>query len=560
MTMTPPWDEERSVPPEAVDAAALNKWSFNADTVDKVLETLMQRGLKVAGGDLLGKTIIFAKNHKHALFIQERFDKNYPHHKGNFARVIDNYEAYAQNLLDEFSTPNKLPQIAISVDMLDTGIDIPEIVNLVFFKIVRSKTKFFQMIGRGTRLRPELFGPGGNKEFFYIFDYCQNLEFFSQNAKGFDGSAQESLGAKIFRARVDLIEHFRKTGFADESIEYLDHEISATLRGGIESMNTDNFVVRPHRRVVEKFREPATWEDLGADEFDELDHVLAGLPNELDPEDETAKRFDLLMLKLQLAILTKEFSFERLRDQVKEIASRLDDKRTIPMVNEQLELILDLQQDEYWADITLSMLEDVRKRLRDLVKFIDKQQRRLIYTDFEDEVGQIREFPAPYGSFGSAVNIVQYRKKVMNFLKENENNLALQKLRRNIPITESDIAELERMLFESEAMGTREDFERAYGKQEHLGLFIRKLTGLDREAAKQAFGEYLYSKTLTANQIRFIDQVVDYLTQNGVMEPGLLYEPPFTDYSNTGLDGLFEDKEATEIVSILATIRQAAVA
>jgi len=159
------WDEEKEDVPESVDAAALNKWLFNADTVDKVLETLMQRGQKVAGGDVLGKTIIFAKNHRHAIFIQERFDKNYPHYKGNFARVIDNYEPYAQNILDEFSTPQKLPQIAISVDMLDTGIDIPEIVNLVFFKIVRSKTKFFQMIGRGTRLREDLFGPGIDKEF-----------------------------------------------------------------------------------------------------------------------------------------------------------------------------------------------------------------------------------------------------------------------------------------------------------------------------------------------------------------------------------------------------------
>src|SRR5947207_625746 len=158
----------------------------------------MQRGQKVAGGDVLGKTIIFAKNHKHAIFIQERFDKNYPHFKGNFARTIVSGEPYAQNLLDEFSTPEKLPQIALSVDMLDTGIDIPEIVNLVFFKIVRSKTKFFQMIGRGTRLRAELFGPAQDKRFFYIFDFCENLEFFKQDAKGVEGAAQESLGTKIF--------------------------------------------------------------------------------------------------------------------------------------------------------------------------------------------------------------------------------------------------------------------------------------------------------------------------------------------------------------------------
>jgi type I restriction enzyme R subunit len=396
------WDEEGEVP-DSVDPASLNKWLFNADTVDKVLETLMQRGQKVAGGDVLGKTIIFAKNHKHAVFIQERFDKSYPHFKGNFARVIDNYEAYAQNILDEFSTAQKFPQIAISVDMLDTGIDIPEIVNLVFFKIVRSKTKFFQMIGRGTRLRPDLFGPGIDKQFFFIFDYCGNLEFFNQEAKGIEGSAQESLTTKIFKTRVELLEKFRHVDAADESIRTLDEEVAEVLRLQIEAMNMDNFVVRPHRKLVEKYREAATWEALEPGDFEELDYVVAGLPNELEPEDETAKRFDLILLKLQLAMLTKDDGFIKLRDQVKEIANRLEEKTAIPMVREEMELILDLQQDEYWTDITLSMLEQVRQRLRELVKFIDKKQRKVIYTDFEDELGEIHE--VSFGGIGSAVNL-----------------------------------------------------------------------------------------------------------------------------------------------------------
>ena len=264
------------------------------------------------------------------------------------------------------------------------------------------------------------------------------------------------------------------------------------------------------------------------------------------------------MLKLQLAVLTKDESFIKLRDNVKEIASRLEEKRTIPMVNEQMELILDLQQDEYWADITLPMLEDVRRRLRDLVKFMDKKQRKLIYTDFEDELGEIRK--VEFGTIGSAVNIKQYQKKVMHFLKEHENHIAIQKLKRNVPITSSDIAELERILFESDGLGTKEDFERAYGKQEHLGLFIRNLIGLDREAAKQAFGDYLSRQTLTANQIRFINQIIEYLTQNGVMDAALLYESPFTDYASAGLDGVFKDKDANGIVSVLDSIRRAAVA
>lgn len=552
------WDEEKQEIPDSVDAAALNNWLFNADTVDKVLAALMQRGQKIAGGDVLGKTIIFAKSKNHANYIEKRFDENYPHYKGAFARTIVSGDSYAQSLLDEFSTPQKLPQIAISVDMLDTGIDIPEIVNLVFFKIVRSKTKFFQMIGRGTRLRPELFGPGEDKEFFYIFDFCENLEFFKQNAKGVEGSAQESVSKKIFRARVELLEKFRHISAPDEAIRELDVELSETLRQQIEAMNVDNFIVRPHRGVVEKFREPAVWEELSPDEFEELDFILAGLPSELDPEDETAKRFDLLMLKLQLAILTTDRSFPKLRDQVKEIANRLEQKRTIPMVSEQLDLILDLQQDEYWADITLPMLEDIRKRVRDLVQFMDRKQRKLIYTDFEDQFGEIRigEYIEP----PSVVNIVQYKKKVLSFLKEHESHLALQKLKRNIPITATDIGELERILFQSGGVGTREEFEKAYGKQEQLGLFIRKLIGLDKHEAKRAFSEFLDRRTLTANQIRFIDLIIDYLSSNGVIEPELLYEAPFTDYSPSGLDGVFSDSDANGIVAILSSIRNAAVA
>src|SRR6202040_3097294 len=198
------WDDTGSVPTR-VEPPAVNKWLFNADTVDKVLEHLMTHGLKVEAGDRLGKTIIFAKNRDHAHFIAERFDANYPHLKGHFARVIEHKITYAQSLIDDFSNPAKAPRIAISVDMLDTGIDVPEVVNLVFFKIVRSKTKFWQMIGRGTRLCADLFGPGLHKTHFSVFDFCQNFEFFNQNPEMSEGAAGDSLSKRLFVARVELI-------------------------------------------------------------------------------------------------------------------------------------------------------------------------------------------------------------------------------------------------------------------------------------------------------------------------------------------------------------------
>src|SRR6266851_1893380 len=198
------WNEEGEIP-ERVEAAAVNKWLFNKDTVDKVLEHLMTRGAMVAGGDRLGKTILFAKNQAHAEFIADRFDASYPHLKGAFARLITTKVEYAQSLIDAFSIKDKPPHLALSVDMLDTGIDVPEVVNLVFFKLVRSKTKFWQMVGRGTRLCPDLFGPGKDKAFFYLFDYCQNLEFFSQKMPTTEGALAASLGKRLFLARLDLI-------------------------------------------------------------------------------------------------------------------------------------------------------------------------------------------------------------------------------------------------------------------------------------------------------------------------------------------------------------------
>jgi type I restriction enzyme, R subunit len=330
------------------------------------------------------------------------------------------------------------------------------------------------------------------------------------------------------------------------------------LRQQVEAMNTKNFIIRPHTREVEKYRAKESWAEVGEADFADLSHMLAGLPSELAPEDETAKRFDLLILKLQLATLKADKSFVRLRDHVKEIASRLEVKSNIAPVKAQLELIQDLQQDEYWADITLPMLEQIRLRLRDLVKLMDKKQRKIVYTDFEDELGEIRVLSLD--GIGTSTDLAQYRKKMLHFLIAHEDHLALQKLKRNLPITQSDISELERILFESGEVGTREDFKRAYGKQEQLGVFIRSLIGLDREAAKAAFGEYLARNTMTANQMEFINQIIDYLTQNGVMEPSRLYESPFTDYNPNGLDGVFNDDAASRIVSILDAVRQNAAA
>jgi type I restriction enzyme R subunit len=565
------WDDDGGTP-DRVEAAAVNKWLFNKDTVDKVLEHLMTRGQTVASGDRLGKTIIFAKNQAHAEFIAQRFDVNYPHHRGAFARVIHSGMSYAQSLIDDFSNPAKAPHIAISVDMLDTGIDIPEVVNLVFIKLVRSKTKFWQMVGRGTRLCKDLFGPGKDKAFFYILDYCQNLEFFSQNPATTEGALGESLGKRLFRTRLELIGELDRPPedeapalagrTAERPATYrataaLRADVASILHGEVAAMNLDNFVVRPKRRLVEKYAKAEAWTVLLDEARAELAHEVAGLPSELDPEDEEAKRFDLLILNLQLAVLRTEPAFQRLSDQVKAIAGLLEEKGSIPMVQQQMPLILEIQEDEWWQDVTTPMLESARKRLRALVKLIDKQKRKMIYTDFEDRMGSEATVDLP--GFGAPDSFERFRAKARAFLKTHEDHIAIHKLRMNRALTAADLAELERMLAEN-GVGGAQEIARAREESQGLGLFVRSLVGLDREAAKEALAGFLSGKTLSANQIEFVALIVDHLTEHGVMDAAQLYESPFTDLAPRGPDGLFTSTQVDELVAVLHQVKAAALA
>jgi type I restriction enzyme, R subunit len=580
------WDENGDAP-DRIEAAAVNQWLFNTDTVDKVLAHLMTNGIKVAGGDRLGKTIIFAKNNDHAKFIYERFNINYPHYNGEFARIITHKVDYAQSLIDNFSNPDKAPHIAISVDMLDTGIDVPEVVNLVFFKLVRSKTKFWQMVGRGTRLCPNLFGPDQHKEFFYLFDYCQNLEFFQQNLPPTEGSLTASLSKRLFTARLELLAELDKrrlrlpsttakhsaaespgtyttqtpswlSGAEASDAEVLSESevrqaIATRLQTEVAAMNLDNFIVRPQRQLVESYAQSENWKTLQPEQISDLAQRVAGLPTELPAEDEEAKRFDLLVLRLQLAQLNAEPGFDRLSQHVKAIATALEGQDSIPIVREQMALIQDIQSDTWWEDVTIPMLESARKRLRSLIRLIEKTQRKPIYTDFADEIGIETLVDLP--ELGNSTEFDRFRAKARQFLRAHEDHMAIYKLKFNQPLTTVDLSELERILQES-GIGTPEHLEVA--KQVGLGIFIRSLVGLDREAAKQAFGAFLSGSTASANQIEFINLIIDHLTHHGIMEPRVLYESPFTDISNQGPEGIFTLEQVIALVTVLDDIRATA--
>jgi type I restriction enzyme R subunit len=429
------------------------------------------------------------------------------------------------------------------------------------------------MLGRGTRLCPDLFGPGRNKEFFFVFDYCQNLEYFSQDMEAADGVMSEPLGKRLFNARLELIGELDRRlgqdnhgGLREDLARPHGHPrseadvralVADMLQQEVAAMNLDNFVVRPRRRIVEKYAKPDAWAVLSPDALTEISREISGLPAELDPEGEEGKRFDLLILNLQLAMLRSEPGFARLRDQVKELAGLLEEKSSIPMVRNQMALIQEIQTDEWWQDVTVPMLEGIRRRLRDLIKLIEKRKRKPIYTDFEDEMGGETTVALP--GFDQGADYAKFLAKARVFLRAHLDHVAIRKLRMNKPLTRADLGELERMLAES-GVGGSDAIRMAADESHGLGLFVRSLVGMDRGAAKEALAGFMTGKSLSANQIEFVNLIVDHLTELGMVEARRLYESPFTDLTPQGPDGLFSAAQLDDLMRTLESVRATALA
>jgi type I restriction enzyme R subunit len=555
------WGEDG--PPDEVDAADVNDWLFNINTIDLMLRQLMEDGLKVAGGDRLGKTIIFAKNHRHAEFIVERFDANFPALKGVFCRLIDNQVKYAHSLIEDFEEPEKAPHIAVSVDMLDTGIDIPDVLNLVFFKIVRSKSKFWQMIGRGTRLREGIFvdadGKRTDKEFFYVFDYLGNLDYFNAQMDGAEARAAAPLGERLFAARVDLLGLMQparsaggtvqapSNGFRGEADEPGLYEgVRKQLREEVSGMPLENFMVRAKRRHVEKFLDAAAWEHIGEEDRHELVEHVAGLPTSLTDTDVDAKRFDLLCLRIQLGMF-RNATFAPLRKAFVAQVHQLEAKGAVPDVARQMALILEVQTDEWWTDATPEMVEIARRRLRGLMSLIEPGKQVIVTTDLADAMGSKREVELV--DLGGASSLAQFRRKARAYVDAHADHVTLARLRQGRPLTSSDLDELQK-LFVDAGVVEDTDFQRVRQLPD-MPDFIRSLVGLDRRAAQAAFNEALAGTTLSARQIDFVERIVDYLTASGKMDPAALYQPPFTDAAPNGVSDMFDARTVAHIITTI---------
>jgi len=512
-------DEDGSIPP-SIDSGALNEWLFNYDTIKKALHVLIEHGQHIDYGSKIGKTIIFAKNHNHAEKILEVWNKEFPDYPPHYCRVIDNYANYVQSLIDDFSDPSKFPQIAVSVDMLDTGIDVPEILNLMFFKKVFSRAKFWQMIGRGTRLCPNLID-GEDKEQFYIFDLCGNFAFFRLGTKGKEAGLNVSLQERIFNIKVELVYKLQDITYQTDELKQYRSELVQDLVASIGVLNRNSFAVKQHLKIIDKFQSEKDFYGLTYENTLQVsEHItpyVRPIQNEI-----SAVRFDMLLYQIKLAMLSGK-SYKRAKNDLIKKTQELARYATIPAVAEQSELVEQILHNDYLERAGIMAYEDIRLRLRDLIKFIPSDERTRYHTNFADDVLSVAWNESQLDND----DLKNYKKKVNYYITQNQNIPAIAKLKSNLPLTSNDVSDLENILWSE--LGSKEQYDTQYGKTP-LGELVRSIVGLSLKAANEAFSEFLSDTELDSRQMHFVKQVVNYIVKNGMMKDlAILQESPFSD-------------------------------
>ena len=534
-----------------VSGNQLFKKFYNRDTIKKVLKELMRDGLKVNSGENIGKTIVFAPNHKTAEMVVEEFKKLYPQYGNDYCALIDNYVTYASNLIERFGTRDKLPQIAVSVDMLDTGIDVPDVLNLVFFRAVKSKIKFLQMIGRGTRLCENIrvFSPSRDffegrisepdmnyqqdKQGFYIFDYCDNFRFFDNFKEKATGKQSLNLTQRIFNMKSELI-------FGLQALEYQQDNFCVNYRNSlIEQVRADvnklspmQILVKESLQYVDKFKSDETWQYLSKLDLQELKAHITELvsPN---ADDELAKIFDLKILNIEVSLIDKSQDSTKSQNAIIVIAQALSNMTTIPQIRPHMDTIIKLQTREFWNNITIEILEDLRKELRDLIKFIPDGEKSKVYViDINDTITD--------NGNRAGVNIAgmkTYEQKVIDYLAENSNKEVIQKIKNLEKINANDLKELENILWNE--LGTKEDYFK-FTEKENLAVFVRSIVGLEQQAINLKFGQFLAENVLNSRQQEFVKTIISYVRENGdVTFDNLVNSSPF---DNIDIIRMFGDK------------------
>lgn len=533
--------------PEHIPPEQINKYIFNTDTVDKMISDLMNNGIKHKNGNHVGKTIIFAQNKRHAKFIVERFDKLYPQYKGAFCKLVICDEPYAEKNLEDFKKTDEYPFITVTVDMLETGVDVPEITNLLFAKKVYSRIKFDQMIGRGTRLCSNLFGEGNDKKEFYIFDYMRNFQFFDEHPKGKEADLTIAPVTARFIRMVQIIRLLQDAAYTKIDYQIIRDDMVNHVVGDVQSMNPERIEVRLEIRYVEQYKVRKEYECLDEVNKEEIIEHLAELVVS-DEKDEAAVNFDVVMYGLMISAMVGKNLGKLKRHVVSNANILLTECATIPDVKAKIPKLKELINDNYWNARDILKFEETRKSLRDIMKFIPAKKVKIHFTDFEDEV-VFREEGRKVDM--SSSDFEDYRARVNEYVEAHKNQPAINKLLHNKPISAEDYKELERIF--TKELGTAEDYQSNY-QDTPFGLLIRKIAKMDRDAAYAAFSTFIAEERPNAEQIYFIEQVADYVVENGYINNVIdLMKAPFDRPYKFSV--IFTREEQIKFVQVINSIK-----
>lgn len=550
--------EEQLADPETVehDAPDVDKVIFNKDTNRVILRNLMENGIKNPDGSHVGKSIIFARNHNHAVLLRNLFEELYPQYGSSFCTIIDNYDPRAEDLIDDFKDLNNPLTVAISVDLLDTGIDVEEVVNLVFAKPVKSYVKFWQMIGRGTRLCPNLFGPGKHKTHFQIFDHWGNFEWFDEKYTPTDPSPSKSLMQLLFESRIELAE----TALARQDAAAFDLATDLIAKD-IAALPDKSLAVREKWREVNAVGNLDTIRRWDAATKSLLLSTVAPLMQWCSISGfEEAHKIDNLVCKLQTERLKGSSRFDDLKaqllDQVSQLPINLSQVRPLVPVIERVKVAA------FWTDVSVAALEDVRTGLRGIIKY---RQTWGGGGSLPPLVIDVHEDPALYERKTHKVKLdgleqLAYRNRVLKVLTDLfDSNDTLQKIKAGQPVTESDLKSLVSLVLTQDPQLDLRELEEYYPQTAgHLDQAIRGIIGRDAESVAQRFTDFIHRHTgrLNSHQIKFLDLLQNHIAKYGAIEIERLYEPPFTLVNNDGLDGVFpDDALANELLDLLRSFQ-----
>ncbi len=537
------------------EGSQLEKSVSNKGTNTLIVREFMEESIKDPNGVLPGKTIFFCTGKRHARALKDIFDQYYPQYNGELAKVIvsDDPRVYGKGgLLDQFKS-NDLPRIAISVDMLDTGVDVRELVNLVFAKPVFSYTKFWQMIGRGTRLLDEnnMKSWCHEKDKFLILDCWDNFDYFKMNPKGKESKSQLALPVRYFNLRIEKLKLLLQN-----NSEFVEKEIH-NIRELIAKLPPKNVVVLENHETVTKAQSSEFWGNLDDSKMEYLETLVAPLMSAVSGEDFKVMRFKKDVVEAQVWKLKEEQDdFNNLVELITAQIAELP--LTIAEVGKQKKLIQDSLKTSFWITLTEEKADELMEKIAPLVRYRQAFRSGNEFTFLNLQDVTYKKKLIEFGPENEQVSVTRYREMVEETVKTMaRHDLTLQRIKSGEIITDEELEKLAQILNEKDPFVTEKLLKRVYDN-DHAKLlqFIKHILGVEQiksfeDEVSQLFAEFVINHThFTSKQLQFLDILKGFVIDKGKVEKRDLIGAPFTQLDQKGILGVFSIDVVNEIVEL----------